>query len=229
LPLTYLFTPAAQPALEIAGTAETFPVRRIYCVGRNYAAHAAEMGHDSSREEPFFFQKNPDSMTHAEALAFPRATREVHPEVEMIVALGKGGSDLSSQDARDAIFGYAVGLDMTRRDHQQQAKLSGRPWEVGKSFENSAPCGPLHAATDVGHLRDGAIWLEVNGERRQNSLLSLMLWSPEAVIMRLSTLFTLAPGDIIMTGTPEGVSAVQKGDVLRCGVDGLGVHQVSLV
>jgi fumarylpyruvate hydrolase len=187
------------------------------------------MGHDSSREEPFFFQKNADSVTHADAVAFPRATQELHPEVEMIVALGKGGTNLSSHDAREAIFGYGVGLDMTRRDLQQQAKLSGRPWEVGKSFENSVPCGPLHPASVAGHPRDGAIWLEVNGQRRQDSVLSLMLWSPEEIIARLSSLFTLAPGDIIMTGTPEGVGAVQSGDVLRCGVEGLGSHHVTLV
>lgn len=226
--MTYLFEPPPQPALAIAGRSETFPVRRIYCVGRNYAAHAAEMGHDSSMEEPFFFQKNPDSVTHAQAIAFPNATTELHPEVELVVALERGGKDLDADAARAAIFGYGVGLDLTRRDLQQAAKRAGQPWEAGKSFEESAPVSPLVPASATGHPRENAIWLEVNGERRQDSTLSLLLWSPEQIIARLSRLFVLAPGDLIMTGTPSGVSAVARGDRLRAGIDGLAVLHLTV-
>lgn len=227
--MSHLFEPAPYPVLAIKDRAQSFPVRRIYCVGRNYAAHAAEMGHDASKEEPFFFQKNPDSVTDLAELAFPRATADLHPEVELVVALSGGGTDLSAQAARDAIYGYAVGLDLTRRDLQQAAKASGRPWEVGKSFEQSAPMSALLPAEVIGHPRDGAIWLSVNGVVRQNSVLSLMLWSPEEIIVRLSQLFTLAPGDLIMTGTPEGVGKVVAGDRLQAGIAGVATHEIVLV
>lgn len=226
--MPYLFEPARQPVVTIAGMADSFPVRRIYCVGRNFAAHAAEMGHDAAKEEPFFFQKNPDSVIQDAVVPFPRATGEVHPEVEMVIALGRGGQDLDAARAREAIFGYAVGLDMTRRDLQQAAKFSGRPWEVGKSFENSAPVSAIFPASSVGHPRDGAIWLDVNAERRQDSVLSLMLWNPEEIIAKLSALFTLAPGDLIMTGTPAGVGRVQPGDRLCAGIDGVATLEITL-
>ncbi len=226
--MTYLFDPTPQPALTITGSEKVFPVRRIYCVGRNYAAHAAEMGPDSTKDEPCVVPTHPAAVPGAPGVPVPRAPPDLHPEVELVLALGQGGSDLDLDQAHAAIFGYGVGLDMTRRDLQQAAKLSGRPWEVGKSFENSAPMSALFPAEAIGHPRDKPIWLEVNGERRQDSVLSLLLWNPEEIICKLSQLFELAPGDLIMTGTPAGVGQVHRGDRLKACVEGVATLEITL-
>jgi fumarylpyruvate hydrolase len=209
-------------SLPIRGGADRFPVRRIYCVGRNYAAHAIEMGHDPEREPPFFFQKNPDNLVLDGRFPYPPRTRDVHHEIELVVALAQGGSDIAPEAALDHVWGYAVGIDMTRRDLQAQAKDLGRPWEVGKAFEHSAICGELVPARAIGHPARGAIWLDVNGKRRQEGDLAQLIWKVPEVIAELSKLFVLAPGDLIMTGTPAGVGAVVRGDVMRGGVAGVG-------
>jgi fumarylpyruvate hydrolase len=226
---TYVFAPAAIPTLSVTGTSQAFPVRRLYCVGRNYAEHAIEMGHDPNREPPFFFQKNPDSIVPAGDFPYPRQTKDVHHEIELIVALKSGGNDIPVERALDHVYGYGVGLDMTRRDLQGEAKKLGRPWEVGKSFEASAPCGPLVPVSQIGHPTKGAVWLDVNSKRRQTGDLSQLIWTVPETIAYLSTLFTLAAGDVIMTGTPAGVAAVQRGDVMRGGVDGIGEIEVRVV
>ena len=225
----YVFPPAAIPALPVAGSDQVFPVRRLYCVGRNYAEHAIEMGHDPNREPPFFFQKNPDSLVLDGRFPYPPATSDVHFEIELVVALGSGGSDIPVERAMDCVYGYAVGLDMTRRDLQGEAKKLGRPWEVGKSFEASAPCGPIVPASQIGHPAKGAVWLDVNGQRRQTGDLSQLIWKIPETIAYLSGLFTLAAGDLIMTGTPAGVGAVQRGDVMKGGVEGVGEIEVRVV
>jgi fumarylpyruvate hydrolase len=229
LQTNYVFPPAAIPALPVAGSDQVFPVRRLYCVGRNYAEHAIEMGHDPDREPPFFFQKNPDSLVLDGRFPYPPGTSDVHFEIELVVALRSGGSDIRVGRAMDCVYGYAVGLDMTRRDLQGEAKKLGRPWEVGKSFEASAPCGPLVSASQIGHPAKGAVWLDVNGQRRQTGDLSQLIWKIPETIAYLSGLFTLAPGDLIMTGTPAGVGAVQRGDVMKGGVEGVGEIEVRVV
>jgi fumarylpyruvate hydrolase len=229
-PASYVFAPPAIPALPIAGTAELFPIHRIYCVGRNYADHAIEMGHDPSREPPFFFQKNPDCVLRPGTdFPYPSATSDVHFEMELVVALGAGGADIPAESALDLVFGYGVGLDMTRRDLQGEAKKLGRPWEVGKAFEASAPCSAIAPASRIGHPAAGRIWLEVNGAMRQDGDLAQMIWKVPEVITYLSGLFTLRPGDLIMTGTPAGVGAVVRGDRLRGAADGIGEIAVSVV
>jgi fumarylpyruvate hydrolase len=216
----YVFPPAAQAHLAVHGAAKLFPVHRIYCVGRNYAEHAVEMGHDPNREPPFFFQKNPDSLViDGRDFPYPSASKDVHHEIELVVALGGGGTD---------IFGYAVGLDMTRRDLQGEAKKLGRPWEVGKAFEAAAPCSALTPIGKAGQLAKGAITLDVNGQRRQTGDLSQMIWSVPEVIAHLSKLFTLRPGDLIFTGTPAGVGPVQRGDRLHGAIEGIGVLDVAV-
>jgi fumarylpyruvate hydrolase len=221
--------PAPIPTLPVAGTDQVFPIRRIYCVGRNYAEHAIEMGHDPNREPPFFFQKNPDNIAVDGRFPYPPKTSDVHHEIELVVALGKGGADIPAEKALDYVYGYAVGLDMTRRDLQGEAKKMGRPWEVGKAVEASAPCGPLVPATKIGHPAKGAIWLDVNGQRRQTGDLAQLIWNVPETIAYLSGLFTLAAGDLIMTGTPAGVNAVKKGDVMKGGVEGIGEIEVRVV
>jgi fumarylpyruvate hydrolase len=215
--------------LPVLGDSRTFPVHRIYCVGRNYAAHAVEMGHDPDKEPPFFFQKNPDNLLCGAAqMPYPPATNDVHHEIELMVALEEGGSDIRTDQALDHVYGYAVGLDMTRRDLQGEAKKLGRPWEVGKAFEHSAPCGPVVPAARIGHPDRGQIWLEVNGARRQEGDLTQMIWKVPEMIRILSTLFTLQPGDLIMTGTPAGVGAVKRGDRLHGHVDGVGDLEIAI-
>ncbi|MCP3055229.1 fumarylacetoacetate hydrolase family protein [Aurantimonas marianensis] len=223
-----VFTPAAMPALPVRGSTETFPVRRVYCVGRNYADHAIEMGHDPNKEEPFFFQKNPDNLTTSGTFPYPGKSNDVHHEIELVVCLGKGGEDISVEDALSCVYGYAVGLDMTRRDLQGVAKKLGRPWEVGKAFEESAPVSEVVPASEIGHPDSGAIWLKINGETRQNGDLNQMIWKVAESISYLSGLFRLAPGDVIMTGTPAGVGAVQRGDVLEGHIDGIGDLKVTV-
>ncbi|MEF2547721.1 fumarylacetoacetate hydrolase family protein [Aurantimonas sp. E1-2-R+4] len=227
--MSHVFTPAAIPALPVRGSADTFPVRRVYCVGRNYADHAIEMGHDPNKEEPFFFQKNPDNLTTGDTFPYPGKSSDVHHEIELIVCLGKGGEEISVEDALSHVYGYAVGLDMTRRDLQGVAKKLGRPWEVGKAFEDSAPVSEVVPASAIGHPDAGAIWLKVNGETRQSGDLNQMIWKVAESISYLSGLFRLAPGDVIMTGTPAGVGAVQRGDVLEGHIDGIGDLKVTVV
>ncbi len=225
----YAIDPPPLPALPVAGSDQLFPVRRVYCVGRNYAEHAIEMGHDPNREPPFFFQKNPDALVTTGEFPYPSKTSDVHHEIELVLALGKGGTNIPMDQALDHVWGYAVGLDMTRRDLQGEAKKMGRPWEVGKSFEASAPCGPIVPAAKIGHPAKGAVWLDVNGQRRQTGDLSQLIWNIPETINYLSGLFTLAPGDLIMTGTPAGVASVKKGDVMRGGVEGIGEIEVRVV
>lgn len=229
-PPRYAFPPLPLPALPVRGTDELLPVHRIYCVGRNYAEHAIEMGHDPDREPPFFFQKNPDSLVpDGGEFPYPPATKDVHHELEMVVALREGGKDISVDRALDHVFGYAVGLDMTRRDLQGAAKKLGRPWEVGKAFEHAAPCSAVVRASEIGHPAKGRVWLEVNGRKRQEGDLSQLIWKVPEVISYLSGLFTLRPGDLIYTGTPAGVAAVERGDRLHGGVDGVGEIRITVV
>ncbi len=216
-------TAPEQPSAPVRGVQGRFPIHRIYCVGRNYAAHAIEMGGDPNREAPFFFQKNPDTLVLDGAdFPYPPRSSNVHHEIEMVVALGKGGADIPVSQALDHVYGYAVGLDMTRRDLQDECKKAGRPWEIAKAFEHSAPMSEIVRASEIGHLSQGAIWLKVNGELRQQGDLNQMIWKVPEMIAYLSGLFTLRPGDLIMSGTPSGVGAVVRGDVMEGHVDGLG-------
>ncbi len=228
--MNYVIAPAPAVTLPVRGTDDVFPVHRVYCVGRNYAAHAVEMGHDPDKEPPFFFQKNPDNLIpgHGE-FPYPSASSDVHHEIEMVVALSKGGTDIPLDRALDHVFGYAVGLDMTRRDLQGEAKKLGRPWEVGKAFESSAPCTEIVPASDIGHPDTGAVWLKINGETRQEGDLNQLIWKVPEMIAYLSGLFTLAPGDLIFSGTPAGVGPVNRGDRLDGHVDGVGELSVTVV
>lgn len=211
------------PVLPVAESKKAFPVGRIYCVGRNYAEHAREMGHDPDREPPFFFMKPADAIVQNGAtIPYPQATKDLHHEIEMVVAIGKGGANIPVEKALDHVFGYGVGLDMTRRDIQGEAKKMGRPWEMGKAFDNSAPCTALKPVTMVGHPTKGAIWLKVNGQVKQKGDLADLIWNVPETIAYLSKLVTLQPGDLIMSGTPAGVGPVQRGDKLEGHVDGLG-------
>lgn len=219
---TYVIEPATIPTLAVAGTKALFPVHRIYCVGRNFADHAIEMGHDPNKEPPFFFQKNPDTIVPAGTdFPYPGESNDVHHEVELVVALKDGGDNIPLDKALDCVYGYAVGLDMTRRDLQAEAKKAGRPWETGKAFEASAPCGPLHPVSEVGHPTEGAIWAKVNGKVRQTGDLNQMIWKVPEMISYLSRLFTLKPGDLIFAGTPAGVGAIVRGDEMVAHVDGV--------
>lgn len=211
------------PCLPVAENNQVFPVGRIYCVGRNYAEHAREMGHDPEREPPFFFMKPADAIVPSGAtIPYPQATKELHHEIEMVVAIGADGADIPVDKALDHVYGYGVGLDMTRRDLQGAAKKMGRPWEMGKAFDNSAPCTPLKTAAMVGHPAKGAIWLKVNGAVKQKGDLSEMIWNVPEMIACLSQLITLRAGDLIMSGTPAGVGPVKPGDKLEGHVDGVG-------
>ena len=220
----------AVPSLHVAGSARRFPVRRVYCVGRNYAAHAIEMGHDPDREDPFFFQKNPDGLLPGGGrFPYPAATGDVHHEIELVVALASGGTRIAVEDALTHVYGYAVGIDMTRRDLQAAAKKAGRPWEAAKAFEHAAPCSAVSPAADVGHPVRGAVTLEVNGEMRQSGDLAQLIWKVPEIISHLSGLFTLAGGDLVFTGTPAGVGPVARGDRLRGRVEGVGEIEVEVV
>lgn len=217
----FVVPPPPSASLPVRNSDKRFPVHRVYCVGRNYAAHAVEMGHDPDKEPPFFFQKNPDNLYVGREFPYPAQTKDVHHEIELIVALGKGGRDIPLEQAIDCVWGYGIGLDMTRRDLQGEAKKLGRPWEIGKAFEQSGPCGPLVPASECGHLDRGPIWLKINGETRQEGDLAQMIWKTPEMISYLSRLFELRQGDIIMTGTPSGVGPVQKGDIMLGHVHGL--------
>jgi len=214
------------PCLPVKGNEgdehKTFPIHRIYCVGRNYADHAIEMGHDPDREDPFFFQKNPDCiLVSPSRFPYPPASHDVHHEVELVVALKSGGTDISTDNAMDHVFGYALGLDMTRRDLQGIAKKAGRPWEVGKAFEHSAPCSWITPAEDFPDYASSPIELKINGEIRQQGNLDQMIWKIPEMISYLSRLFTLRPGDLIFTGTPSGVGPVLRGDRIEAAIPGL--------
>ncbi|MBT9290777.1 fumarylacetoacetate hydrolase family protein [Prosthecodimorpha staleyi] len=225
----YVISPPSVAALPVVGSSDLFPVRRIYCIGRNYAEHAIEMGHDPSKEPPFFFQKNPDSiLLEGIDFPYPPKSKDVHFEIELVVALKSGGANIPVDLALEHVFGYGIGLDMTRRDLQGEAKKLGRPWEIGKAFEQSAPCGPIHTVAAVGHPAAGSIWLDVNGERRQTGDLNQMIWKVPEMISYLSDYFVLAPGDLIMSGTPAGVGAVKPGDALHGHVDGVGDFRVKV-
>ena len=225
----YVLPPPPVVALPVAGQSALFPVRRVYCIGRNYAAHAREMGHDPAREAPFFFQKNPGNLLSSGDFPYPAESSDVHHEVELLVALGSGGASIALDDALSHVWGYGIALDMTRRDRQAEAKAAGRPWEVGKAFEHSAPVGPLHPVADVGHLAAGPITLSVNATPRQAGDLAQMIWSVPEIIAVLSRYFTLAAGDVILTGTPEGVGPVVRGDLIEAGIAGLGSLSVRVV
>lgn len=223
----FVIAPPAQALVPVAGSAGVFPVRRIYCVGRNYAAHAREMGADPTREAPFFFCKPADAVVPempgaSLELPYPPQTRDFHYEAELVVAIGQGGADIPVETALAHIWGYTVGLDMTRRDLQTALKSKGHPWEAAKAFDRSAPIAPLVPVADCGHPQAGAIWLTVNGQPRQQGDLADMIWSVAEIVARLSTLFRLEPGDLIFTGTPEGVGPVVSGDAIEAGVEGVG-------
>lgn len=217
------------PALPVAGTDALFPVRRVYCIGRNYAAHAVEMGHDPSKEPPFFFQKNPDNLDASGTFPYPGKTADVHHEVELAVVLKSGGSGITVADALSHVYGYAVALDMTRRDLQAVAKDMGRPWDTAKAFEHSAPIGSVVPASVCGHPQAGAITLTVNGTQRQSGNLNQMIWKIPEMIAYLSDYFTLAAGDVILTGTPSGVGPVVRGDRLEARVEGFAPLTVDVV
>lgn len=227
--MSYIFSPPEQVTLPVVGSDAQFPVRRVYCVGRNFAAHAIEMGSDPDREPPFFFQKNPDNLIVSNEFPYPVASSDVHHEIELVVALKKGGNDIPVKRALDHVYGYGVGLDMTRRDLQGAAKDTGRPWEVGKAFEFSAPCTPIVPVEKIGHPDAGAVTLDINGTRRQTGDLNQMIWKVPEQISYLSGLFTLAAGDLIFAGTPSGVGPVRRGDHLVGGVDGVGTLEVRVV
>jgi fumarylpyruvate hydrolase len=227
--VTYAFAPAPQAALPIIGTAAMFPVNRVFCVGRNYAAHARELGHDPTCEPPFFFQKNPDCLTTDGTFPLPPDYGDVHHEIELAVALHSGGVSIASDDALTHVYGYAVALDMTRRSLQAELKRFGRPWEIAKAFAASAPCSAIARVTDIGHPHAGAISLAVNGTPRQSGDLADMIWSVPNLIAKLSRHFTLRSGDLILTGTPEGVGPIARGDKLAGRIAGVGELSVLVV
>ena len=217
-----------QPSVAVAGGA-AFPVRRIFCVGRNYAEHAREMGTDPDREPPFFFMKSADTVVASGSeIKYPTRTENLHHEVELVIAMGSGGSDISGAEASDHIFGYAVGVDLTRRDLQQQMKENGRPWDIGKSFDQAAPVGEIQPSWNIGHPRKGKINLSVNGKTRQKADLKDMIWSIDEIIAELSTYYSLAAGDLIFTGTPSGVDALVRGDHVSSTIDGIESLEFSI-
>lgn len=208
--------------VAIVGSDNRYPVRRVYCIGRNYGAHAREMGHDPDREPPFYFMKPADTIVQgAESVSYPSRTSNLHHEIELVVAIGKRGSDIPVEKALDHVFGYAVGIDLTRRDLQKEAKQLGRPWDTAKGFDRSAPVSALHPAADIGHPATGRIWLTVNGGTRQQGDLNELIWNVAEAIAELSTFFELVPGDLLFTGTPAGVGAVVSGDRIAGGIEGI--------
>jgi fumarylpyruvate hydrolase len=225
----FVITPPATPALAIADSDQVFPLRRVFCVGRNYAAHAREMGADPDREPPFFFTKPADAVVPASGtVPFPPSTKDLHHEVELVVALKAGGANIEPGQALDLVWGYAVGVDLTRRDLQDVAKKASRPWDLAKGFDASGPCSPLQPLACTGHPEQARVWLEVNGEVKQEGNLNEMIWPVPDVIAYLSRFVTLAPGDLIFTGTPSGVGALQPGDRVRGGVDGVATFDFTM-
>ena len=225
----FVIDPAPQVCLPIRGFSESFPVRRIYCIGRNYADHAIEMGHDPHKEPPFFFQKNAQNVDTSGTFPYPPQTSDVHHEMELVVALKSGGAEISLDNALEHIYGYGLGLDMTRRDLQGEAKKLGRPWEVGKSFEKSAPMSELVPASETGHLDQGRICLKVNGEIKQDGDLNQMIWKVPEMIAYLSRFYDIAGGDLIMSGTPAGVGPIQRGDKMECEIEHLGTMTIEVI
>lgn len=224
--IAWAIPPGDRPAIPVSGGG-LFPVRRIWCVGRNYADHAKEMGSDPEREPPFFFAKPADAVVlNGSVLPFPPGTQDLHHEVELVVAIGSGGLHLSIEDAQAAIFGYAVALDMTRRDLQAEAKRAARPWDMGKGFDRSCPIGTIRPVSEIGHPRSGTIQLAVDGEVRQSGNIADMIWSPAECVAALSQLIELAPGDLVLTGTPAGVGPVHPGERLDATCLGIGVLSV---
>jgi fumarylpyruvate hydrolase len=226
---SYVIDPPPQPALSVAGSSQLFPVRRLYCVGRNYAEHTREMGFDPDKEPPFFFMKTPDALRTDGKFPYPPGSKDVHWEIELVVALKSGGRNIKAADALSHVYGYAIALDMTRRDLQGEAKKTGRPWEVGKAFDDAAPCTAIQPVSKIGHPSKGAIWLDLNGVRKQTGDLAQMIWDIPSQIEYLSGLWELKAGDLIFTGTPAGVGAVKKGDHLKGHVDGVGDLDVTVV
>jgi fumarylpyruvate hydrolase len=230
--MSYVINPAPAASVPVAGRAERFPVRRIYCVGRNYVEHAKEMGF-TGREAPFFFLKPADAVVpvpqgETGKMTYPSLTKDLHHEIELVVAIGTGGRNIKAADAHKHIWGYAVGLDMTRRDLQGEMKKQGRPWCIGKGFDESAPIGPIVPAAQAGDVANAEIWLKVNGQDRQRSSVSKLIWNIGEIIEHVSAAWELAPGDLIFTGTPEGVAAVVAGDTLEGGVGGVGTLSVKI-
>lgn len=231
--MRYLFAPPPVVSVPVLGHTERFPVHRVYCVGRNYEEHAKEMGF-TGREPPFFFLKPADAIVVAEAgqtatMPYPSLTSNLHHEVELVVAIGTGGKNIAATNAFEHIYGYAVGLDMTRRDLQNEMKKQGRPWCIGKGYDQSAPIGPITPAAQAGDIGHAAIWLQVNGQDRQRSNVAKLIWNIAETIEHLSQAWELQPGDLIYTGTPEGVAAVVRGDTLTGGIDGLTGISVQVV
>lgn len=225
----YAFSPPAAPSAAIAGSSQRFPIHRIYCVGRNYAEHVKEMGGEVGREPPVFFTKPADAvMPNDAAIPYPPRTANLHHEIELVIAIGRGGHDIQKDRALEHVFGYAAGNDLTRRDLQAAAKKKGQPWDTSKAFDYSAPLAAIRPAAQ-GHLSKGRIWLTVNGQIRQDSDIAEMIWTVPEVIAELSTLFELQPGDLIFTGTPAGVGALQPGDRLEGGIDGLETLRHTIV
>lgn len=225
----YVLPPPAMPSVAVAGTRQYFPVRRIYCVGRNYAEHAREMGADPTREAPFFFMKPADAVVaDGGVVPYPAQTTDFHFEAELVVALGGGGSNLSAEQAKAAIFGYAVGLDMTRRDLQAGFKKAGKPWDMAKGFDHSAPCSAIVPVTQCGHPEDARITLHCNGELKQDARISGLIWSVPELLVNLSHFVRLQAGDLIFTGTPAGVGAVVHGDHLLAAVEGIAQLSVRI-
>jgi fumarylpyruvate hydrolase len=228
--MKYALPPIALPTVEVAGTDERFPVHRIYCVGRNYADHVREMGSDPKRDPPIFFSKPADAVVaNGAPVPYPPQTKNLHHEIDLVVAIGRGGRDILVAGALEHVFGYAVGNDLTRRDLQHAAKNAGAPWDVAKGFDHSAPVTAIRRAADVGHLASGAIWLEVNGEPRQRSDLTEMIWSVPEIVATLSAFFELQPGDLVFTGTPAGVGPVVRGDSIVGGIEGLDTLRTTIV
>jgi fumarylpyruvate hydrolase len=218
----FVIAPVATPSLAVEGTSSRFPIRRVFCVGRNYSDHAREMGHDPDREPPFFFMKPADAIVPAEGtIAYPTLTEDLHHEIELVVAIGKDGVDIAPEDALSHVWGYAVGADLTRRDIQAQAKKMGRPWDWAKGFDESGPSSPLVPVSRAGHPEQGGIWLKVNGVERQRGDLADQIWPVKDVIAYISQSVKLKAGDLIFTGTPAGVGALNVGDVVHGGIDGL--------
>lgn len=227
--MAYVFDAPPQSSLAVQGTSDRFPIRRIFCVGRNYEAHAREMGNDPDREPPFFFTKPADAACDTPCtLPYPPLTNDLHHEVELVIAIGKGGANIAPADAVDHIWGASAGIDLTRRDLQAEAKQARRPWDWSKAFDFSAPIAPLKPIADVPSLTQGRIWLAVNGKLRQDADIADLIWPVADHIATLSEGMTLAPGDLVMTGTPAGVAAVGTGDVITGGVDGIAQFEVTI-
>ena len=225
----YVFDAPQQASLAVEGSGDRFPIRRIFCVGRNYAAHAREMGKDPDRDPPFFFTKPADAALDTPCtVPYPPLTDDLHYEIELVIAIGKGGANIAEADVMDHIWGAAVGVDMTRRDLQADAKETGRPWDWAKAFDFSAPISAIKPIAEVPSVETGRIWLAVNGEVRQDADIADLIWSVREHIATLSQAMILAPGDIVMTGTPAGVGAVKAGDVITGGVDGIGTLEVTI-